>query len=276
MNNEKLPAYGDNNYSKIQKVKPILTYLSNISDKLFTPGRDIAIDEAMVKFKGRSSLKQYLPKKPVKRGFKIWMRADSDSGYVSKFEVYEGKKSNKVEKGLGGSVVMRLTEEIHKKYHHIYFDNFFTGVELMLNLLRCGTYSCGTMRSDRKGFPSTLKTIVKRGLPNRGDFVTAQNGNLVMTVWQDTKAICCASTNSDPNTTQTITRKQKDGSVLNVNCPESIVSYNAKIGGVDRNDQLRGYYSIKLKSRKNYMYLFLLQSTSQLPIPLSSQSFSQT
>ena len=114
---------------------------------------------------------------------------------------------------------------------------------------------------------------MKRGLPNRGDFVTAQNGNLVMTVWQDTKAICCASTNSDPNTTQTITRKQKDGSVLNVNCPESIVSYNAKIGGVDRNDQLRGYYSIKLKSRKNYMYLFLLQSTSQLPIPLSSQFF---
>ena len=226
VNNEKLPA--DNNYSKIQKVKPILTYLSNISDKLFTPGRDIAIDEAMVKFKGRSSLKQCLPKKPVKRGFKIWMRADSDSGYVSKFEVYEGKKSNKVEKGLGGSVVMRLTEEIHKKYHHIYFD--------------------GTMRSDRKGFPSTLKTIVKRGLPNRGDFVTAHNGNLVMTVWQDTKAICCASTNSDPNTTQTITRKQKDGSVLKVNCPESIVSYNAKMGGVDRNDQLRGYYSIKLKS----------------------------
>ena len=28
------------------------------------------------------------------------------------------------------------------------------------------------------------------------------------------------------------------------------------MGGVDRNDQLRGYYSIKLKSRKNYMYLF--------------------
>ena len=146
----------------------------------------------------------------------------------------------------------------------------------MLNLLRCGTYSCGTMRSDRKAFPSTLKTIVKRGLPNRGDVVIAQNSNLVMTVWQDTKAICCPSTNSHPNTIQTITRKQKDGSVLNVNCPESIVSYNAKMVGVDRNDQLRGYYSIKLKSRKNYMYLFLLQSTSQLPIPLSSQSFSQT
>ena len=68
----------------------------------------------MVKFKGRSSLKQYLPKKPVKRGFKIWMRANSDSGYISKFEVYEGKISNKVEKRLGRNAVMRLTEEIHK------------------------------------------------------------------------------------------------------------------------------------------------------------------
>ena len=41
------------------------------------------------------------------------------------------------------------------------YDNFFTGIDLMLNLLRCGTYSCGTMRSDMKGFPTALKPLVK-------------------------------------------------------------------------------------------------------------------
>ena len=35
---------------------------------------ECAIDEAMVKYKGRSSLKQYLPMKPIKRGFKVWVR----------------------------------------------------------------------------------------------------------------------------------------------------------------------------------------------------------
>lgn len=31
-----------------------------------------AVDEAIVPFKGQFSLKQYMPKKPVKRGFKVW------------------------------------------------------------------------------------------------------------------------------------------------------------------------------------------------------------
>ena len=33
----------------------------------------------------------------------LTMRADSDSGYVSKFEVYEGKTRDTVEKGLRGN-----------------------------------------------------------------------------------------------------------------------------------------------------------------------------
>ena len=57
----------------------------------------------MVPYKGRSSLKQYMPKKPVKRGLKVWVRADSVTGYISRFQIYTGKKST--EKGLGARVV---------------------------------------------------------------------------------------------------------------------------------------------------------------------------
>ena len=110
-----------------------------------------------------------MPKKPIKRGFKIWMIADSDSGYVSKFKVYEGKswhlsmqdtkaiccastnadpestkdvegKSKSLENGLGGKVAMTPTEDFHQRYRNIYFDNFFTGVDPLLNLLRHGTF----------------------------------------------------------------------------------------------------------------------------------------
>ena len=41
--------------------------------------------------KGRSSMKQCLPKKPVKRGFKVWVQADAVTGYICEFEVYTGK-----------------------------------------------------------------------------------------------------------------------------------------------------------------------------------------
>ena len=44
----------------------------------------------MIPFKGRSSLKQYIPNKPTKRGIKVWVMADA---YVrSALKVYVGKQ----------------------------------------------------------------------------------------------------------------------------------------------------------------------------------------
>ena len=177
VDNDSLPAYGDPSYSKIQKVKPVLTYISTKLYEAFVPGRDLSVDEAMVKYKGRSSIKQYMPAKPVKRGFKIWMLADAATGYVLKFSVYEGKTNNTVEKGLGANVVLNMTENLHHRYHHVFFDNFFMWIDLMLNLMRLGTYACGTMRQDRKGYPQCFKPFTKKGLPNRGDHKMVRNGN---------------------------------------------------------------------------------------------------
>ena len=131
--NSTLVKYGDPNYNRLGKVRPIFIHLNNKFSSLFTPGRDQSIDEAMVPFKGCSSMKQYMPKKPIKRGFKIWMRAESKSGYVSEFDVYTGKKGDRVERGLGTSVVMNLTDKIRNKNHHVYFDNF-TSINLLLDL----------------------------------------------------------------------------------------------------------------------------------------------
>ena len=94
----------------------------------YQPHLEQAIDEAMVAFKGRSSMKQYLPMKPVKRGFKVWVRADSHNGYVCEFECYTGKKGNTTEVGLGGSVVTRLTRDLVGKSYHIYGQFFFFNI----------------------------------------------------------------------------------------------------------------------------------------------------
>ena len=79
----------------------------------------------MIKFQGRSSLKQNLPMKPIKRGIKVWVRADSRNGYFSLFEVYTGKKKGAVKIQLGARVVKGLTKELQGKWHHVYFDIFF-------------------------------------------------------------------------------------------------------------------------------------------------------
>ncbi|KAG5868686.1 hypothetical protein JTB14_036596 [Gonioctena quinquepunctata] len=74
-NNENAPTKGDPNFDKLYKLKPMVTHLNQKFKEIFSPARQLSIDESMVGFKGRSSLKQYMPMKPTKRGFKIWVMA---------------------------------------------------------------------------------------------------------------------------------------------------------------------------------------------------------
>ena len=112
------------------------------------------------------------------------------------------------------------------------------------------------MRTNRKGFPADLKPVVKKGLKERGDYKTYQDKNLTVSAWKDNKVVVIAATNSDPTIEEEVTRKKKDGSTIPVKCPQSVVLYNKIMGGVDYNDQLRGYYRVRLKCKKFYKYIF--------------------
>jgi len=144
-------------YDRLGKIRPLLEYLETRFSVVFTPGQDLAVDEAMIKFQGRSSFKQYMPKKPTKRGIKVWVLADSTNGYFSRLQIYTGKKGNKPEQNLGSRVVKELTSDFQHRWHHVFFDNFFTSKQLLCDLEAVGLYGCGTARKDRKHFPSHLK-----------------------------------------------------------------------------------------------------------------------
>ena len=134
--------------------------LSDRVAAVYEPGRDMSIDEAMIPFKGRSTLKQYVPLKPVRRGIKVWAKAEASSGYVSAFQVYTGKQGGTVETGLGANVVKTLTEDLKGTHRHLFFDNYFSSVDL-LDLHRDGLYSYGMLRTNCKGFSPRLKPHVK-------------------------------------------------------------------------------------------------------------------
>ena len=90
VDNESLPSRGEEGYSRLQKVDPIISTLKHQFQAAYHPHCQVSIDEAMIPFKGRSSMKQYLPLKPVKRGFKVWAMADSLNGYLCDLNVYTG------------------------------------------------------------------------------------------------------------------------------------------------------------------------------------------
>ena len=46
-------------------------------------------------------MKQYLPLKPTKHGFKVWVVAESTTGYFLDLQVYVGKETEATEHGLG-------------------------------------------------------------------------------------------------------------------------------------------------------------------------------
>ena len=169
----------------------------------------MSIDEAMIPFKGRSSLKQFIPNKPTKRGIKVWVRADAINGE---------------------KVVKDLTEAISGKHYSIYCDSYFTSVNLFQDLLTRKIYACGTIRSNRKGYLDGIKIYTKKGLKERGDYKLRQEGNLLLAFWQDNKPVSILSTNCQPDE-GTVQRRQGDGTKKTYSCPTSVVEYNKYMGG---------------------------------------------
>ena len=127
---------------------------------LYRPTSHNAIDESMIRFKVRSSAKQYMPKKTIKLGIKVWVCADSANGYFCDFDVYTGA-SQSPEKGLGGTGVKRLTTGLEGNTIRCFATILF--LELTYSeLLDNGIYACGTLRANRLHFPDDLKLLTKK------------------------------------------------------------------------------------------------------------------
>ena len=75
-------------------------------------------------------------------------------------------------------------------------------------------------------------------------------------LWRDNRVVTILSTNAQPHDVAIVQRREHNGTRVNVQCPAAMAHYQAFIGGVDRNDQLRQYYHVRLKCRKFYRYIF--------------------
>ncbi|XP_049940776.1 piggyBac transposable element-derived protein 4-like [Schistocerca serialis cubense] len=150
------PEKGHPGYDKLYKLRPVIKILSESFSKCYQPSKHLAIDESMIKFKGRNSMKQYMRDKPIKRGYKVWMLCDKTS-YNLKFDIYTGKVGDTVQTGLGEHVVLSLSSELVNKGHYLYFDNYFNSYNLLAGLQQRNIYACGTVQPTRKHLPK-LKT----------------------------------------------------------------------------------------------------------------------
>ena len=76
--------------------------------------------------------------KPVKVGIKLFVVADSHTGYCWDFQIYVGKAAGTNEDDVGqlgktDCVVISLVKNLAHQGHHLYLDNFYTSVALFVS-----------------------------------------------------------------------------------------------------------------------------------------------
>lgn len=191
------------NEDRLFKIRPVLNHMRTRCLAIESENQ-FSIDEMMVPYKGgkAGSLRQYLPSKPKKWGFKMFVRAGV-SGFVYDFIVYTGKStfdathtSNK-EFGLGANVVLNLCRTITNPTDCVvYFDNFFTSLKLMTHLNdEMGLRSLGTIRKNRLMGCSLEEdqSLLKKGRGSHDSRVD-NDAQLAVVKWADSRTVTLAST----------------------------------------------------------------------------------
>ncbi|XP_049873098.1 piggyBac transposable element-derived protein 4-like isoform X1 [Pectinophora gossypiella] len=264
-NNKHLPQ-NHPQHDKLHKVRPIISHL-NEKFATIPPPQRLAVDEQVCASKIHHYMKQYLPNKPHKWGFKLYVIC-SIYGFAHQFEVYCGEENKTIlpgepDLGVIGNTVVRLARIVPRRVNHIiYFDNYYTSLPLVSYLYKQGIYSLGTVQLNRlpKVKLPDKKKIMKKDIPrgfHEENTTTYDNVEVSATIWKDNKPVTLLSTyvGALPVTTvQRYDKKQKKR--VDIDCPKVITEYNANMGGVDLMDSFIGRYRIRIKSRKWTMRLF--------------------
>uniref|UniRef100_A0A671TTC3 PiggyBac transposable element-derived protein domain-containing protein n=1 Tax=Sparus aurata TaxID=8175 RepID=A0A671TTC3_SPAAU len=210
-NNNQVPG-GD----KLFKVRPLLDFL-NDSFRGIPMDEMLCVDEQMVPFKGKSQLKQYIPMKPKRWGYKIFILADQH-GIVYNFDVYTGS----IQPCPG-----------------------FPDISASGNIVQGRLAGC-TFMDDQ--------AMKAKGRGTHEEKMASHNGvNLFAVKWFDNRPVTLLSTFvAAKPTTQVLRWDKKKKEVVHVSRPNVVAVYNKSMGGVDLLDSLIALYRTKIRSKKWY------------------------
>ena len=250
------------NNDKLFKVRPMVDHLREKFNHL-PKEQELCIDEQMIPFKGNSSLKQYVPSKPHKYGYKFFVLAGKD-GMTYDFMPYTGKikpvnDSAIPDLGASSNVVLHLSQTIAPNCnHYMFFDNWFTSLPLLEHLATRKIWCCGTVRQARlsgiKIGKKDEKDFMKKG---RGAFEELKSTNksteITYVKWCDNKIVHLVSTFAKAHPVKNVSRyERKLSQRIDIPCPDIVQKYNQAMGGVDLADCLIALYRINIRSKKYY------------------------
>ena len=99
-----------------------VAFVTNHFAEEFTPHQEVAVDECMIPFRGRLSFKRYHRDKPIKWGMKVWMLADSKTGYNYSFDMYVAHDEDLDDLqriGKVSGIVLKLAKGLYDQRYHL-------------------------------------------------------------------------------------------------------------------------------------------------------------
>lgn len=76
------------NPHRLVKVQPVIDYFKEKFNNVYKPDQQLSLDECVIPWRGRLSIKTYNPAKITKYGILVRMLSEARTGYVSNFCVY--------------------------------------------------------------------------------------------------------------------------------------------------------------------------------------------
>ncbi len=249
---------------KLAKVRPIISCVRDQCIKI-QPEEFHSIDEQIIPSKTKfSQIRQYNPKKPKKWGFKNLVRAGS-SGLMYDFFIYEGKGTSTAEDSdyehlaKSAQVVAKLCLTLPQHQNHkLFFDNWFTTLELMFYLKEKGILAVGTIRGNRvAGCPLMANKDLEKEGRGAMDYRVDNNTGVIIVKWADNKVVELTSNFVGINPTTNVNRWCKaEKKKCAVECPQIVNQYNKSMGGVDLADMLIAIYRIPCRTKRWYLKVF--------------------
>jgi len=266
------------------KLEPLIGSFRNACQRYYIPRNNVAIDEIMVRFFGRSYHTYKMPKKPIQQGFKIFALADR--GYVWFFYYTSrvhgiGELAKVSELTSTGSMVYQMARQLPQipgSYFTIYLDNYFTSIPLFrklraINIGAVGTTRCGAAGIEFPPLLTVLREKHRKKLP-WGTTCAVTVDDVLCIGWQDNNLVLMLSTvhtvhqandevvrerkrPANTSTNATIARKVfGDCAIMELAIPVVIDDYNGNMNGVDLANQLRSVYDTQRIAYRTWLPLF--------------------
>ena len=161
----------------LAKVIFLINQVNNTMPEIYTPHKELSLDESMMLWRSWLVFRQYIKIKRHKYGVKFFELC-TDDGLVLKIQIYFGTKFTDTESlGQTGSIVLHHMETHLNKGYRLFIDNWYNSVSLTEYMSKRNTYIAGTLRADRKRNPSQ---VVGKKL-GKGEMIFMSLGDISVT-----------------------------------------------------------------------------------------------